>query len=94
MQIMRLSSLALVVVLCGAGATACSREAEAPTTAPRAQESSTAKLAVAAMPRIESQPILEHIKVLSADEFEGRLPGTAGEEKTVEYLEKKFGSSG
>ena len=46
------------------------------------------------MPRIEAQPILEHIKVLSADEFEGRLPGTPGEEKTVQYLEKKFAELG
>ena len=83
MTIMR--SLALLVLLCGAGSAACSREAEAPTTTQRTL-TATSKMAVAAMPRIEAQPILEHIKVLSADEFEGRLPGTPGEEKTVQYL--------
>src|SRR5262245_7894450 len=86
--------LALLVLLCAVAPAACSREAEAPTTTQPAQQSATSKMAVAAMPRIESQPILEHIKVLSADDFEGRLPGTPGEEKTVQYLEKKFAELG
>jgi Zn-dependent M28 family amino/carboxypeptidase len=33
--------------------------------------------------------ILEHIRVLSSDEFEGRGPGTPGEEKSVAYLEQE-----
>ena len=86
--------LAIGVLVFAAASPACSREAEAPTATPRAQQSSATKLAVAAMPRIESQPILEHIKVLSGDDFQGRLPGTAGEEKTVQYLEKKFAELG
>jgi Zn-dependent M28 family amino/carboxypeptidase len=32
------------------------------------------------------EAILQHIKVLAADEFEGRGPGTPGEDKTVAYL--------
>jgi Zn-dependent M28 family amino/carboxypeptidase len=35
---------------------------------------------------ITPEGIFKHIKVLAADEFEGRLPGTPGEEKTVAYL--------
>ena len=31
-----------------------------------------------------------HIKTLSSDEFEGRLPTTVGEEKTLDYLVKEF----
>jgi Zn-dependent M28 family amino/carboxypeptidase len=31
-----------------------------------------------------------HIKTLSSDEFEGRLPTTAGEKKTLDYLVKEF----
>jgi Zn-dependent M28 family amino/carboxypeptidase len=38
--------------------------------------------------------ILEHIKVLSSDEFEGRGPGTPGEDKTVAYLQEEFSSLG
>lgn len=30
--------------------------------------------------------ILDHIKVLSSDDFEGRGPGTPGEQKTIDYL--------
>ncbi|MSU51211.1 MAG: M28 family peptidase [Opitutus sp.] len=34
--------------------------------------------------------LLARTKVLSSDEFEGRGPGTPGEEKTVSYLEAEF----
>jgi Zn-dependent M28 family amino/carboxypeptidase len=34
--------------------------------------------------------ILERVKVLSSDEFEGRAPGSAGEEKTVAYIVSEF----
>ena len=39
---------------------------------------------------IETEGLLAHIKVLSADEFEGRAPGSEGEEKTVRYLTEQF----
>jgi len=45
---------------------------------------------VANLPKIEPQPILDRIKVLASDDFQGRAPGTAGEEKTVQYLENEF----
>ena len=32
--------------------------------------------------------ILDHVKILASDEFEGRKPGSAGEDKTVEYLSR------
>ena len=32
---------------------------------------------------INAESLMEHIKVLSSDAFEGRAPGSAGEEKTV-----------
>lgn len=32
----------------------------------------------------------ELVKTLASDEFEGRAPGTAGEEKTVEYIRAQF----
>ena len=35
-----------------------------------------------------------HIRVLSSDEFEGRAPGSAGEEKTVAYLTEQFQTLG
>jgi Zn-dependent M28 family amino/carboxypeptidase len=48
------------------------------------------QLAVADMPQIDHSAILERIKVLSSDEFEGRAPGSRGEELTVQYLEEEF----
>jgi Zn-dependent M28 family amino/carboxypeptidase len=39
---------------------------------------------------IDGQAILGHIRVLASDEFEGRLPGTPGEDKTVAYLIDQF----
>lgn len=38
--------------------------------------------------------ILEHIRVLASDDFEGRGPGTSGEDKTVAYLEDQFRRAG
>jgi len=46
--------------------------------------------AITAMPAFDPARILERTKVLSADEFEGRAPGTKGEEMTVKYLEEEF----
>ena len=34
--------------------------------------------------------LLAHIRTLSSDEFEGRLPGSRGEQKTVKYVEDQF----
>ena len=35
---------------------------------------------------IKPDAILQHIKVLASDEYEGRGPGTPGEDKTIAYL--------
>lgn len=47
-------------------------------------------LDMASMPEIDAQAMLNRIEVLGSDEFEGRAPGTAGEEKTVAYLVEEF----
>ncbi len=43
-----------------------------------------------ALGSITEEGLLSHIEVLASDEFEGRAPGTAGEELTVEYLVGQF----
>jgi Zn-dependent M28 family amino/carboxypeptidase len=48
----------------------------------------------AAMNLITPERLLEHIRVLSSDEFEGRAPSTKGEELTVKYLIDQFKSFG
>jgi Zn-dependent M28 family amino/carboxypeptidase len=41
-------------------------------------------------PPIDGNAILAHIKILASDEFEGRAPGTKGEELTIKYLVDEF----
>ena len=48
------------------------------------------RIPLAKLPQIEPQPILDRIKVLSSDAYEGRAPGTKGEDLTVQYLESEF----
>jgi Zn-dependent M28 family amino/carboxypeptidase len=43
-----------------------------------------------ALDSIKSENLLQHIRVLASDEFEGRAPGTKGEELTVNYLIDQF----
>ncbi len=43
-----------------------------------------------ALDSINSADIMQHTKVLAADEYEGRGPGTKGEELTVKYLTEQF----
>ncbi|WP_438479613.1 M28 family peptidase [Oleiharenicola lentus] len=39
---------------------------------------------------ISAQRILARTKIIASDEFEGRAPGTVGEEKTIAYLTEEF----
>jgi len=43
---------------------------------------------------LSSEALLEHVRVLASDEFEGRAPGTNGERLTVEYLERAYAAAG
>ncbi|MEP1445531.1 MAG: M28 family metallopeptidase [Paraglaciecola sp.] len=43
---------------------------------------------------ISTDDLRTHIKVLASDEFEGRLPTTVGEQKTLDYLLKEFKQMG
>jgi len=43
---------------------------------------------------IDPNVLSSDIKVLASDEFEGRGPGTAGEQKTIDYLIKRFKEAG
>ena len=42
------------------------------------------------LPAIDTAAVLSHTKVLASDEYEGRAPGTRGEELTVGYLTNEF----
>src|SRR5262245_22413205 len=44
----------------------------------------------AALASITSEEVLRHVKVLASDQFEGRAPGSRGEELSVDYLIEQF----
>ncbi len=48
----------------------------------------------AALEAINADDLLKHIKVLASDEYEGRAPGSKGEELTVKYLTEQFKALG
>src|SRR5438270_12603548 len=48
------------------------------------------RIPIGRLPDIDTDAVLAHTKVLSSDEFEGRAPGTKGEELTVKYLIDQF----
>ena len=53
----------------------------------------TDELALRLQPALEAitpDGLLAHIKVLASDEFEGRAPGTKGEELSVQYITDQF----
>src|SRR5688572_2724019 len=75
-----LIALALAVAL-----SACSEESAS---TPPSQQA--ARRSAVPDARIDSQAMLDRIKVLSSDQYEGRAPGTRGEELTVRYLEEEF----
>jgi Zn-dependent M28 family amino/carboxypeptidase len=45
---------------------------------------------MAQLPDVDTKAVLEHVKVLSSDEYEGRAPGSKGEELSVAYLVDQF----
>ena len=53
-----------------------------------------AALKVAEMPSLDGATILADIKQLSSDEFEGRAPGTKGEELSVNFIVDRFKAAG
>ncbi len=48
----------------------------------------------AALDSIKADTLLRHIKVLASDEFEGRAPGSKGEELSVKYIYEQFKALG
>ena len=70
----------------GVGAVSCSlpvpqKQASAPGSAER--------VPIGQLPDIDVDAVLAHIKVLSSDEFEGRAPGTKGEERSHHAIARR-----
>jgi Zn-dependent M28 family amino/carboxypeptidase len=81
----------LLTIVALAAVAGCSRAPEAPAATQTAPAASAAGIP---KPTFEAAPLLAHIKAMSADEFEGRAPGSKGEELTVKYLEEQFRALG
>jgi len=78
----RLLPLALLVSLA-----ACSGSTPQPAADSAA---SPARIPIGQLPSIDMDAVLTHTRVLSSDEYEGRAPGTKGEELSVGYLVDQF----
>ena len=91
-------SIRLLAALTAASLAAC---ASAPPLAPPlppnpaiARAAAEAQLARSAAEQITPEGLLKNISVLASDAFDGRKPGTAGEDATVNYLVEQFKSVG
>src|SRR5262249_28866288 len=73
------------LIIWAAFALACATDATKKNSAPAA----SAEIKPA-LESVSSGDLLRHIKTLASDEFEGRAPGTKGEELTVNYLTEQF----
>src|SRR5690349_11009376 len=86
-------ALLAAALTCASALGACQRGAPAAgdtAAAPPAATTTAAAPAHAFKPAIDAGDFAEHVKTLSSDAFEGRGPGTPGEEKTVEYIKAQM----
>ncbi|WP_100656270.1 M28 family metallopeptidase [Alteromonas flava] len=70
---------------------ACSKQADTPAATPEDPASTNFADVYAS---IDAEALKAHTKILASDEFEGRLPATVGEEKTLDYLVSEFQKAG
>ena len=78
----------MLVLAATAALAACKQEPEAPAAAPEAATPPAATHTFTA--DITEGDFADMVKTLSSDEFEGRAPGSVGEEKTAAYLEAQM----
>jgi Zn-dependent M28 family amino/carboxypeptidase len=83
--------MAVAVLAAAAALAACKQQpAETPAAAETAAPAAPAADAHAFSADIAESDFAELVKTLASDEFEGRAPGSVGEEKTVAYLEAQM----
>ena len=74
---------------CVAGIAACSGSRPADP-AGAANPAADQRLSIGQLPDIDVDAVLAHTRTLSSDQFEGRAPGSKGEDLTVDYLVDQF----
>jgi Zn-dependent M28 family amino/carboxypeptidase len=84
------ATLAIIVCACAA---ACS-DAKPQPAAEAPPPPVTQHVPIGQLPSVDMAAVLAHTKALASDEFEGRAPGTAGEDRTVAFLADQFKKAG
>ncbi len=88
-----LFTVIVALVVCG-----CTRNTNQPAAAIASSEvaftATATPTAHAFHEAIDASDLAEHVKVLASDAFAGRGPGTAGEDKTVDYIKAQFARIG
>jgi Zn-dependent M28 family amino/carboxypeptidase len=90
MQRHLLPCVALAVALAACQRHAPEPSATATSASPAPASTSQPASAHVFSPAIDAGDFVEHVKVLSSDAFEGRGPGTPGEDKSVEYIKAQM----
>lgn len=80
-------NILLLTLAATAALAACKPESQAPAPTPTA---APAAPVFAFKDAIDAADFGEHVRILASDAFEGRGPGTPGEDKTVAYLQAQF----
>src|SRR4051795_6459089 len=84
-----------VVCLAALIAAACSSDPKThPSVPPQPSPSPSQQVPIGQLPTIDTDAVLQHTRVLSSDQYEGRAPGTKGEDLSVKYLEDQFQQAG
>jgi Zn-dependent M28 family amino/carboxypeptidase len=85
-------TLASLTAACGGSEPAVPASAAATAPAPAAAPGALPPpaVALASLPKIDAAAILDTTTKMSSDKFQGRAPGTVGEDITVGYLEMRF----
>src|SRR5437773_10676015 len=89
-ELRRTGSCCLCLLL-AAGLCACSSDQKP---APAQPAATSQRTPIGQLPPIDADGLLAHTKVLSSDEYEGRAPGSKGEELSVTYIADQFQNAG
>ncbi len=77
----------IFIAILAVGFTACSEQKPPGAAQPAA---TSQHIPIGQLPAIDNDALLGHVKVLSSDEYEGRAPGSKGEELSVTYIADQF----
>ena len=94
MQLTDAKRVSMVVLVAVLGA-ACSGPASPPPHEPvPGPTPAVQRVPLGQLPQIDTDAVLAHTKVLASDDYEGRAPGSKGENLTINYLIEQFKQAG